>query len=63
MDSDDKNVLTNRDALDIMCSKVREELKDMTHGTAKITIDLEKHNEVIKDVKHEIIEKINHSRK
>jgi len=58
----EKNELTNPDALDIMSAKIRAELEDMPYGTFKIVLFGEKHSGAIKDVNHEITQKIHHSR-
>ena len=58
----EKKELTEPDPLDIMCESIRQSLADMPYGTAKVVLDLEKHDDKIKDAKHEIIQKIHHSR-
>ena len=62
MEHDEKKQLTLRDPLDIMCDVIRQSLADMHFGTARIIVDVEKHEDVIKDAKHEIIQQIHHSR-
>jgi len=62
MEEEEKKELTKPDALDIMCDVIRQSLAEMEFGTAKIIVDLEKHDNAIKDAKHEIIQQIPHSR-